>query len=229
MRSLTMASLADTRKFCKFFALVILSILLVCLSVFIPRVMKSPEQKPVSGYPLPFYIVGKYPGGGPKSINDYPYQVTTGNPRENSDTGIIAGNFFLDIIVVFAILFLIWRMKFKKYSELLIYKRGAKTYIMLAVKFVLLFIISIAITFLTVFIPKFVFSSYDCYINSSVGFPEPFLTLKIPSSITLSYPHRLSYSYIFNNVKNFNAIYFRGDVVLIFIVVLLFWYAYSRD
>jgi len=232
MDSLNITSLTNTRKGLKLFALLILSTLLVCFSVFIPHVVRSPAQKPVSGYPLPFYIVGESPvqGENPKSINDYPYQVTVGNPWENSDTGLIATNFFLDIVIVFTVLFLIWRIKFKKYPKLFIYKRGAKTYIILAVKFVLLFIISIAATLLTVFIPKFVFSNYDLWVNDWLGFPEPFLLPKVsPSVLHHSYPYRLPYSYIFNGVKDFNTIYFRGDVVVMFIIILLFWYAYSKD
>ncbi len=230
MDSLNTTSLNDTRKGLKFFVLLILSILLVCFSLSIPSVVRSPAQKPISGHPLPFYIVGEFPGGGPKSINDYPYQVTTGNPWENSDTGFIATNFFIDIVIVFTVLFLIWIIKFKKYPKLFTYKRGAKTYTMLAKKFVLLFIISIGATLLTVFIPKFVFSNYDLRVNDLwLGFPDPFLLPKVPPSVLHhSYPYRLPYSCIFNGVKNFNTIYFRGDVVIMFIIILLFWYAYSK-
>ena len=226
----TIASFINSRKGLKFFVLLILSILLVCFSLSIPSVVRSPAQKPISGHPLPFYIVGEFPGGGPKSINDYPYQVTTGNPWENTGKEFNGPNFFWDMVIVFSILFPIWIIKFKKYPKLFIYKRGAKTYIILAVKFVLLFIISIGATLLTVFIPKFVFSGYDLWFNDQLGFPEPFLLPKVPPSVLRhSYPYRLPYSCIFNGVKNFNTIYFRGDVVIMFIFILLFWYAYSKD
>lgn len=216
----------DKRKFYKVFALFVLSFMLVLLSLFVPHLVRYPDQKAVTGYPFPFYNVGESPYVN--SYTTYPYQEDIGNPWEYAGSDIIVDRFFLDVIIVFAVLFLIWRMKFKKYPKLLVYKKGAKTYIMLAVKFISLFVISIGITLLTIFIPKFVFSPYDSF-GGELGFPMPILILKIPS-MTTPFPYRLPYSYIFNNIMSgFDAIYFETDVILIFIVVLLFWYAYSRD
>ncbi len=215
------------RKAFKVFALFVLSVLLVYLSLSVPHVIRSPEQKLLSGYPIPFYIVGVFPGCGPKSINDYPYQITTGNPWENSGTKFLSSNFRIDIAIVSIILFVIWIIKFKKHPVLLNYRKVPKAYPLL--KVISLFAMSVVITLLTVFIPKFAFSNYDYVTNGfAVGFPDPFLEPKVPAFIS-HYPYRLPYSYIFNGVKFFNAVYFRGDVIIIFIVILLFWYAYSKD
>ena len=224
-------NLTDKRKIYKLFALFILSFILVSLSLSIPHIVRYPDQKAVIGYPLPFYNVGESPYTNLHTM--YPYQEDMGNPREYAGADIIMGRFLLDVIIVFAILFLIWMIKFKKYPKLLIYKKGAKTYIILAVKFIIFFIVSIGMTLLTVFIPKFVFSPHD-FFGGELGFPAPILMLKIPSK-TGPFPYRLQYSYILNSIisgnnilSGFDTFHFKATVILMFIIVLLFWYAYSR-
>ncbi len=233
----------SSKYYLKILAIAIATILIVNFTASIPRLITTIPgetfaelrqrifEKPVFGFPIPFYVNG-IPATSrlgkiiEKHYPDTSFYFYSTNPRESAGSGIDFGRFATDFFIFFIPLlafFLITEKtacrKKKQANRMSISKSAG---VLLAVSFV---IVLISVLFYPSHYSETDFLLYFNYV--CLGFPLPYVTVVIPKNITLfPYPLHFSLSQILH-FPGFNRFYFESDVIYVFAILLLLYIGFA--
>ncbi len=184
-------------------------------------------EKPVFGFPVAFYVngipassqLGKIIKENYPDISFYFYST---NPRESAGSKIDFGRFTIDFFVFFIPLFALFILLEKVTAK----KKNRIGWITNLKSVGILFAVSFAIVLLSILFHPSHYSKIDFLLHYNyvdLGFPLPYITVSIPRNIT-SFPYPLSFSLTqILHSSRFNRFYFEGDVIYVFVIILLLY------